>query len=77
MGPGFVGIKTGDLVCLIYGTNVPFIVREVEKPKMVRTDGAQDGAEKIPIGEAYFHGLMNGEGMRDLEKEEAICLRIV
>jgi hypothetical protein len=51
--------KPGDLCCVLFGADVPFILRKV------------DGAEKYKlVGEAYIHGLMDGEAMGMLEKGE-------
>jgi hypothetical protein len=48
-------MQKGDKVCLILGTNVPYILRKVED-------------NYKPIGEVYCHSLMNGEGMHDLKE---------
>jgi hypothetical protein len=64
VGISIEGVQKGDLVCLILGTNVPFILRKLKDNYM-------------PIGEAYCHGLMNGEGMEDLEEGKIITLSIV
>ena len=53
---GFIGlapplVQKGDLLCLIDGSRVPFILRK-------RTE---DGY--FLVGESYIHGLMFGEGM--------------
>lgn len=46
------GVKGGDLVCIIYGCNVPVILRQIEK----------DGKTFYRlIGESYVHGAMDGE----------------
>jgi hypothetical protein len=59
---GFYGlgpciVKPGDLCCVLFGANVPHILRKVS------------GAERYKlVGEAYIHGLMGGEAMGMLEK---------
>lgn len=64
-GRGYVGIvpgaaRMGDLVCVFYGGDVPFILREVE---------GGGGFYRL-IGEAYVNGLMDGEGLRNVEGGE-------
>jgi hypothetical protein len=45
------GARVGDLVCIFLGAQVPFLLRMVE-------------AERFElVGEAYFHGMMDGEMM--------------
>ena len=52
---GYIGIgpdttKAGDIVCTLFGSTVPFILRAVE------------GSEKFRLlGESYVHGIMDGE----------------
>jgi hypothetical protein len=52
---GYIGIgpdtmKSGDIVCTLFGCTVPFILRAVE------------GSEKFRLlGESYVHGIMDGE----------------
>ncbi|KAH7413330.1 heterokaryon incompatibility protein-domain-containing protein [Cadophora sp. MPI-SDFR-AT-0126] len=57
---GYVGLglplsQEHDTVCLIYGTDVPFLVRRR------RRDG---GDGYFLVGELYVHGLMLGEGAK-------------
>jgi hypothetical protein len=51
--------KVGDEVCILYGGDVPFVLR-----------GNGEGGHEV-IGDAYLHGFMDGEGMecRIEEKE--------
>lgn len=57
LGPRIM--KPGDLCCVLFDADVPFILRKV------------DGAERYKlVGEAYIHGLMDGEAMGMLEKAE-------
>jgi hypothetical protein len=42
--------KPGDLVCLIFGAEVPFVLRP-------------DGLRYRLVGECYVHGMMDGEGL--------------
>jgi len=66
MGITSVGVREGDLLFLILGTNVPFVLRKNEQKRAFTL-----------IGEAYCHGLMSGEGMRDLEEEGYTGIQIV
>ncbi|KAF2823081.1 hypothetical protein CC86DRAFT_409849 [Ophiobolus disseminans] len=55
---GFVGTvpksaRVGDVVAIMKGGRVPFILRKSE---------GRDGAFRL-VGEGYVHGLMNGEGL--------------
>jgi len=58
MGLALASVKKGDAVCLLYRADVPFILRPVGK-----------GQDYELIGEAYCHGLMEGEGEPALEKD--------
>lgn len=57
-GEGYIGlasseIRAGDYACVLSGADVPFIVRR---------DSREDYC--VLVGEAYMHGVMNGEFMR-------------
>jgi len=59
---GYLGLavnncKPGDLVCVIYGCSTPVLLRRM-------TDHC------IFIGEAYLHGIMNGEVLDGLQRGE-------
>ncbi|KAI4185649.1 MAG: hypothetical protein L6R41_004006 [Letrouitia leprolyta] len=45
------GTKKGDRICLLFGGQAPFVVRNVGKEKWRL------------LGEVYVHGLMDGEGL--------------
>ena len=51
MGIGPPGMRSGDLVCVFLGGNIPWIIR-------------QDGHEYSLVGECYVHGIMDGEFMQ-------------
>jgi hypothetical protein len=53
-GSGYPGIQHGDLVCIVYGSNVPQILRQVD------TD---DDDHYILVGACTVDGLMHGEGL--------------
>jgi hypothetical protein len=59
--------ESGDVIAILYGLNTPAILRK-------RDDGGYTW-----FGDAYIHGVMDGEAMMDLEKgfyrEETFELR--
>jgi hypothetical protein len=57
IGTGPEGLRTGDVVCVLYGGNVPFILRR----------NAQ--GQYILIGGCYVSGIMHGEAL-DMGLEE-------
>ncbi|KAM0418964.1 hypothetical protein ACHAPT_012122 [Fusarium lateritium] len=61
MGLGHHDMLEGDLIVAVVGLSWPCVLR----PKSENHD---DGFEFI--GEAYFHGFMNGEAIQELPKDE-------
>ncbi|KAF4973369.1 hypothetical protein FSARC_347 [Fusarium sarcochroum] len=62
IGLGNRDIQVGDSICILAGGKMPFILRQVEGPG--------GGVAYQYIGQAYVHGIMDGEMMdegRDLE----------
>jgi hypothetical protein len=57
MGLGPNALEVGDVVCVLFGGNVPFILR----PK--------NGVYQL-VGEAYVHGIMEGEAIKQWEAGE-------
>jgi hypothetical protein len=64
---GYLGLvplaaELGDVVCIVHGSCVPFILRRCKDVK---------GAFRL-VGKCYIHGIMEGEAMRmkDLEQRE-------
>jgi hypothetical protein len=57
IGLTLAGGKKGDMVCLLYGQDVPFILRQ-----------ADNGQNYKLVGEAYFQDLMEGEVVPALEE---------
>lgn len=58
---GYFGMLTqnadkGDHVCIIMGSTVPFMVREIEVAQSLSTSYSI-------VGEGYIHGIMNGEAL--------------
>ncbi|KAH8693351.1 hypothetical protein GQ44DRAFT_719686 [Phaeosphaeriaceae sp. PMI808] len=54
MGIGPAMIRPGDVVCVLFGGNAPFILR-------------QNGQFYELVGPAYFHGFMKGEAIEAVE----------
>ncbi|KAL3293234.1 Heterokaryon incompatibility protein [Colletotrichum asianum] len=44
--------KRGDLVCILYGSEVPFVVRK------------EAGGKYAIVGECYIHGIMDGQALK-------------
>jgi Heterokaryon incompatibility protein (HET) len=60
---GYIGLapsetETGDKICVMYGCHAPVVLRK-------RSDGAD---AYILVGDAYVHGLMDGEALQLVEK---------
>jgi hypothetical protein len=51
------GSKIGDKICILFGSAVPFVLRE-----------DKDGVFKL-VGECYVHGIMDGEAMKERDME--------
>jgi hypothetical protein len=51
--------KPGDICCVFFGATVPFILRKVDEASHYKL-----------IGEAYIHGLMRGEAVNPIPKDE-------
>jgi hypothetical protein len=57
MGIGPSDIRIGDWVCILYGGDVPYVLRP------------QGKVEYKFIGESYVHGFMNGEALGKITEE--------
>ena len=55
LGIGPRNVQKGDLVCVLFGGDVPFILREVDSGERLN----------MLIGDAYVQGLMYGEAVHD------------
>jgi hypothetical protein len=56
-GTGDDTVEPGDLVCVLFGGNTPFVLRGIDN-------------HYILVGECYVHGMMHGEAMAALESGE-------
>lgn len=52
--------QVGDIVCILFGCDVPVILRECEANKFNF------------VGESYIHGIMNGEAVKHMRNGEVI-----
>ena len=62
MGLGSQAMKVDDVVVILAGGEVPFILR-------------RDGEFFQLVGECYVYGIMNGQAVRDLAKRETFRIR--
>ncbi|GAP90768.1 putative heterokaryon incompatibility protein [Rosellinia necatrix] len=67
VGMGPQDLRRGDVVCLVAGTDVPFIFRKHADPHTREPDAPDDGVLKNVklVGHAYLHGVMYGEFIRN------------
>lgn len=61
MGLGPRLIEPGDIVCVLLGSQVPFVLRR-----------KVDGDGYVLVGECYCHGIMHGETVRGLDEGEVV-----
>jgi hypothetical protein len=61
------GTMEGDVVCLLRGATAPFILRQG-----LSSEGGVNVWELV--AEAYVHGLMHGEGLREEKVEELLLV---
>lgn len=71
--------KRGDLICVLIGGDVPFVLRENEEcsegghkctPRPVCEESLRMKCEWV--GESYIHGVMQGEVISGLERDQAL-----
>ncbi len=55
-------MQRGDIVCISPGRRTPFIIRN-----------GKDGKDRL-VGEAYVHGMMDGEMMKENPDVKKIML---
>ena len=59
MGIGPRDMRIGDVICILFGSQVPLVLRKV-------------GERYQLIGECYYHGKMEGEELKSLESGTAV-----
>ena len=60
MGLGPRLIEPGDLICVLLGSQVPFVLRRLVDECYVL------------VGKCYCHGVMDGEAVKGLDLGEAV-----
>jgi hypothetical protein len=69
MGIGPEGTRAGDQVWVFHGGNVPFVMRKVGK-------GEEGDAPLLKlVGNAYVHGIMDGEALDGEARVQKVCVR--
>lgn len=53
-----MGTRRGDIVCIVFGAQIPFVLREVAKVHLTRY-----GKHYRLVGECYVHGILCGEAL--------------
>jgi hypothetical protein len=61
--------QTGDLICVMLGEQTPLAIRRAESMAKER-----EGTRYHLVGEAYFHGLMDGEALAHKGETELLEL---
>ena len=59
------GARKGDVLCVLKGGDVPFVLR-----------GKENGYWEL-VGEAYVHGIMDGSWVRKAAKEDVMEFKII
>ena len=62
VGLGHEGMRIGDLVCILQGGPVPFLLRKTER------------GEYVFVSDTYVHGIMDGECMKTKPELEGVRL---
>jgi hypothetical protein len=58
-----IGAQEGDLICILFGARLPFILQYADRRADEREDYPNHTRYHV-VGEAYIHGLMQGEAMQ-------------
>jgi hypothetical protein len=59
LGLGPLSVQPGDQVWLFLGARIPFVLRKVSD------EGSWKSDHRKFVGEAYVHGIMDGEALRE------------
>ncbi|GAW23816.1 hypothetical protein ANO14919_133930 [Xylariales sp. No.14919] len=61
-------VKEGDMICVLAGGRLPFILRDANTT--FKRLGDSSGAERAHtlIGDAYLHGIMDGEAVAEIDE---------
>ncbi|KAK6713535.1 hypothetical protein SNK04_004500 [Fusarium graminearum] len=71
---GYIGLappdtQVGDMICVFAGGKIPFIIRNLEKGKEPSNDTGEFELECSLVGDAYVHGLMDGEAVQMIDEK--------
>ena len=66
MGTGPAKMRPGDLVVVLFGGLVPYVIRHAGG--MARVEGGRRVDEYIILGDCYLHGIMHGEAIDAMEE---------
>jgi Heterokaryon incompatibility protein (HET) len=75
MGTGPGTVEPGDQVWILFGSNVPFVLRDISAQKRPANGRRSEQPEKKSfgkIGDCYVHGIMQGEVFRDTKARSKI-----
>jgi Heterokaryon incompatibility protein (HET) len=62
------GTQPGDVICILFGADAPFVIREIPRA------GSMWKSYSL-VGDCYIHGIMDGEQLESQTPEEPIILR--
>jgi hypothetical protein len=62
IGVGPYNTEPGDFCAVLFGGDVPFVLRD-------------EGDEQMLVGDCYVHGIMQGEVVADTETVDMSCLK--
>ncbi|KAK8131720.1 hypothetical protein PG984_008158 [Apiospora sp. TS-2023a] len=80
LGLAPIGCRTGDVVCVLTGGDVPFVLRPDRTSHMGNANDGVDIGGSAPyewVGESYVHGIMRGEWVLGLEKDHKLESKMV
>lgn len=75
LGLAPMGCRVGDVVCVLTGGDVPFVLRPDKAPQPGDVEGEKDlkwSTQYEWVGESYVHGIMRGEWVLWLEKDRKL-----
>jgi hypothetical protein len=61
------GTEPGDLVCILFGADTPFVIRDTTAPRRMLNSYTL-------VGDCYIHGMMDGEALEPYRPEQCIIL---
>ena len=72
MGLGPATVEAGDWVVLLFGAQVPFVLREVEEESYPGFRCEKRAKTWLFVGECYLEGVMEGEVIDRLDSEKGV-----